>query len=725
MPSHDRTKNNIESSKEPLRQRYIEAFQRTFHQGQRPPLEQFLPPGPEASAVLVELIHLELEFRLARGEPARVEEYLAHYPRLAEDTMAIVKLVATEYTVRRLREQNLDIGDILERFPAYRDVLSAYLADANPRLPMWDRTILLQESPALRHAELLSDLSGYEILSELGRGTTGVVYKARQLSLPRLVALKMLHETFPSENVQYRRFRKEIDTIALLQHENIVQIHDVGEYKGRPFFTMEYLDGDTLAKYCSRQPQPPHLAAEWVEILARAMHAVHAQGIIHRDLKPSNVLRTSAGCLKIVDFGLARREMSDLTNTGDVLGTPSYMAPEQAAGKVREIGPATDVYALGAILYELLIGRPPFGGLSVMEVVSQVQESDPLPPRRLEARTPRDLETICLKCLRKEPHRRYASAAELADDLQRFRNGEAIRARPPTRTERTVRWVRRHPVFVVVAAAFLFAAVTIPLALLAHTRQLQEAFDREHSTRMQIEQAERTARLHAEEARLGRYVSDLQLAHKFFKAGDVFQLPGLLRPYRDAEAGEEPRGFAWHLLQRHSQEMRPPLTFHDGPYHLLAYSPDGRSLISGGGDPRNQTLQVRDLRTKTDRIRHSLVSVYPGEIHNLSAYAPLGGLLAGQSKDGGVSLWDIASGQKRMHLPLGDERKHLALSPDGRWLAVSGRTQTALWNGSTGQLHKILPIRCGIGKPSAKLPSWKGTKAASRSFAFLPTAKLW
>src|SRR6185437_324822 len=356
--------------------RCLESFQARLYRGQQPTLEDYLPDSPAAALVLVELVHIELEFRLKHGEPVRIEEYLTRYPRLADDAAGVVELVSAEYTIRRRGDPTLAWQSYLPRFPAYQDALTARLphaGDSMGQLTLPSREVFEQEGVAD-----LPRVPGYEMLSELGHGGMGVVYKARQLALNRIVALKMLPAALQGNAAQRARFRVEVETIAQLQHPNIVQVYDVGECQGRPFFAMEFVEGGNLTDHCRGEAQPPNEAAELVETLARAMHAVHAKGIIHRDLKPSNIVRTTEGCPKITDFGLARNLSSDLTASGEILGTPSYMAPEQAAGKVREIGPAADVYALGAILYELLTGRAPFHGMSVFDVVRQVQDSDPV-----------------------------------------------------------------------------------------------------------------------------------------------------------------------------------------------------------------------------------------------------------------------------------------------------------------------------------------------------------
>jgi serine/threonine-protein kinase len=332
--------------------------------------------------------------------------------------------------------------------------------DADATLPV---SVAASESAALERISI----RGYEILGELGRGGMGVVYRARQVSLKRIVALKMILSSAHAGPEERARFVSEAEAVARLQHPNIVQIHEIGEADGCPYFSLEFVDGGTLAHQLNGRPLPPREAAELVETLARAMHAVHQLGIIHRDLKPANVLLTADGTPKITDFGLAKAveceasgtgpsALRALTQSGMILGTPSYMAPEQAEGKGRAIGPATDVYALGAILYEMLTGRPPFDGGTLLDTVMQVLSEEPLPPRRRHPGVPRDLETICLKCLAKEPRQRYASARDLADDLQRYLTGEPILARPQGKAGRLLRWASRQPAL---AATLLAVAV--------------------------------------------------------------------------------------------------------------------------------------------------------------------------------------------------------------------------------------------------------------------------
>jgi serine/threonine-protein kinase len=290
-------------------------------------------------------------------------------------------------------------------------------------------------------------MPGFAIQGVLGQGGMGVVYQAEQLSLKRLVALKMIRLPGRADPREMARFRLEAEAAARLRNPNIVHVYEVGEHQGRPYLSLELVEGGSLAQKLNRLPQPPREAALLVQVLAQAMHCAHEAGIIHRDLKPANVLLTRGGQPKITDFGLAKCLDADTgqTRSGTILGTPGYMAPEQARGRSGRAGPTTDVYALGAILYEMLTGRPPFVGEDVLETLRQVTTQEPVPPRRLRPGLPRDLETICLKALAKEPAGRYASAQDLADDLGRFGRGEPIRARPPGWLGRSWRWCRRNP----------------------------------------------------------------------------------------------------------------------------------------------------------------------------------------------------------------------------------------------------------------------------------------
>jgi serine/threonine protein kinase len=313
---------------------------------------------------------------------------------------------------------------------------------------------------------------GYEVLGELGRGGMGVVYKARQLSLKRLVALKMIRDAAFAGPEELARFQIEAEAIASLQSPNIVQIYEIGAVNGAPYFSLELVEGGNLARKLAGQPLAFREAADLAATLARAVHSAHLRGVVHRDLKPANVLLTEEGIPKITDFGLAKQldSTDESIEEGAVVGTPAYLPPEQAAGAHAEIGPLSDVYSLGAVLYELLTGRPPFRGESISDTLMMVLYDEPVPPTRLRPKVPRDLETICLKCLAKDPAKRYDSAMALAEDLQRWLDGDPIHARPMGRIEAAWRWCRRNPV-----PTSLLLAVTLGAAFgLFHLTQLSE-----------------------------------------------------------------------------------------------------------------------------------------------------------------------------------------------------------------------------------------------------------
>jgi tetratricopeptide (TPR) repeat protein len=379
-------------------------------------------------------------------------------------------------------------------------------------------------------------LAGYEILGELGRGGMGVVYRARQTGLKRLVALKMILAGPHAGAEQLARFRAEAEAVARLKHPNIIEIHEIGEACGRPYFALEFVEGGTLDKKQAGTPLAPREAAALVATLARAMQHAHGHGIVHRDLKPGNVLLTADGTPKVSDFGLAKRlDVPGQTSVGAVLGTPSYMAPEQARGQAEAIGPRTDVYGLGAILYELLTGRPPFKAATTTDTLMQVMTVEPVPPRRLLPRLSRDLETVCLKCLEKEPHKRYASAHELADDLGRFLDNRPIVARPVAAVARLWRWSGRNRLVAGLSAALVlvvaggFVGLSV-LWLQANAERAtaeaerQRAEDNATHARGQQTVAETQSRLAQAEAAKAKKIAEVLTG--MFEAADPLGLNG-------------------------------------------------------------------------------------------------------------------------------------------------------------------------------------------------------
>ena len=350
---------------------------------------------------------------------------------------------------------------------------------------------------------------GYEVEGVLGIGGMGVVYKARHLKLNRVVALKMLRAGQFATESELTRFARESQAIAELHCPHIVQVHDVGDADGRPFFTMELVEGGSLSEHLLGAPQAANKAAEMVQTLADAIHSAHTKGIIHRDLKPANILMSREGRLKIADFGLARHVECDypLTMTGAQLGTPSYMAPEQVLGGPDSVGPSVDVYALGAILYEMLTGRPPFRAESAIETQRQVTQVEPVAPARINASVPRDLETICLKCLSKQPKNRYGSAEALADDLRRFLRNEPIHARPVTRLERVTRWIRRNTAvtgLAVTAVGLILLAIVFGMREYSSAKQQAAELDRWNQRLEFVNRVEHEGRFTEARAILGR-----------------------------------------------------------------------------------------------------------------------------------------------------------------------------------------------------------------------------
>ncbi|MDX2200140.1 MAG: protein kinase [Phycisphaerae bacterium] len=361
-----------------------------------------------------------------------------------------------------------------------------------------------------RPANELPQLPGYHIEGVVGTGGMGIVYRGRHLTLKRPVAIKMLLAGRYAGRLELERFKREAESIAALRHPNIVQVFDAGECDGHPYFVMELVEGGSLAQQLDRYPRSSREAAVCIAVLARAIHAAHAGGIMHRDLKPGNILIAADGTLKIADFGLARRsersdERSAITIAGTHLGTPSYMSPEQASGAASEFCPLIDVYALGAILYEMLTGRPPFRGETASDTERQVRHEEPVPPIRLNSSVPRDLQTICLKCLQKDPARRYGSGAALAEDIERFTRGDPILARPVGIVERSVKWCRRRPS---AAAAIAFSLVALVAAIVGGT-WIQRLENARHTARV-VRRESASSAIEAELPLLQRLVSSRQ-----------------------------------------------------------------------------------------------------------------------------------------------------------------------------------------------------------------------
>jgi WD40 repeat protein len=542
-------------------------------------------------------------------------------------------------------------------------------------------------------------IPGYQVLAEIGRGGMGVVYQARQLKLDRLVALKMILAGSHAGAADLARFQTEAHAIARLQHPNIVQVYEVGDHEGKPFLSLEFCGGGSLAQKLNGTPLPPREAAALVETLARAMQAAHEQHVVHRDLKPANVLLAADGAPKVTDFGLAKKlDEAGQTQSGAVLGTPSYMAPEQAGGKSLEIGPAADVYALGAILYECLTGRPPFKAATALDTMMQVVSDEPVPPTQLQSKTPRDLETICLKCLRKEARKRYGSARELADDLRRFLAGEPIRGRPVGRVERVAKWVKRNPLVTALVALVVLSVAGGATGIIVKYMDAREALiDRDAALQQ--------ARDNAEAMRHQLANSNVLLAQAAWNDDHVVEAR-----LRLAAVPQDLRKWEWYYLNRQYQ---------GGIFTMqgrsVAFNPDGTRLATASGI----TARLWDARTGQQLLA---CKGHAGMVTGV-AFSPDGTRVATASVDGTARLWDARTGQPLLvckgHT---DKVLSLAFSPNGTLLATASEDRTArLWDARTGQ--PFLEFKGHSGEVMSVAFSPDGMRLATASAD--GTARLW
>ncbi len=516
--------------------------------------------------------------------------------------------------------------------------------------PDGTRTNRTHVTPPDEQARLAGDFGGiavpgFEVEAPLGSGSFGVVYKARQVGLNRTVALKMLLGGPYASPAARARFLLEAEAVAALEHPHIVRVFAVGEHAAHPYIAMELVPGGTLAdRVKAGGPLPPGDAAQVVVKLAGAVAHAHSRGVVHRDIKPGNVLLDAAGEPRLTDFGLAKVGRSDLTVTGQVLGTPAYMAPEQAAGKVHEVGTAADVYALGAVLYDLLTGRPPFLGDSAAVTLQKVLTEEPQRPRRLNAAIARDLETVCLKCLEKEPGKRYPTAQALADDLRRWRAGEPITARPAGRPERAWKWVGRNRL----ASGAMLAVVTAlsvgtAVAVWQASRARDEAdragrAEREAEDKAAAEaDARRAAAASAAAERAAADRSRRLLANRLVALADTAWAQNNCRLAREAldqvPTGE--RRWEWHHLRWRFEGDGFALPV-SGPQNAVAVTPNGEKIVVGGQDG-----QVRLFDARTGTPTGQWLGHAGGTI--CLAVTPDGRHLVTGGGDKAARVWDLAS----------------------------------------------------------------------------------
>jgi WD40 repeat protein/predicted Ser/Thr protein kinase len=499
----------------------------------------------------------------------------------------------------------------------------------------------------------------YELLSEIARGGMGVVYKARQVNLNRVVALKMILAGQLASPEDVKRFYAEAEAAANLDHPGIVPIFEIGAHENQHYFSMAYIEGRSLADRVKDGPLPPREAAELTRKLAEAMAYAHSKGVIHRDLKPANVLLDANGEPKVTDFGLAKKVENDsgLTRTGAIMGTPSYMPPEQAAGKTDEVGPLADLYSLGAILYCLLTGRPPFQAANPMDTLRQVLEREPVSISTIYPEIQRDLETICHKCLQKEPAKRYASAQELADDLGRWLRGEPIRARAVSNAERAYRWVKRNPVISGFAATTTVALLigTIVSSLFGFVAIKEAGIARTAERRAKQSEATAIASQEQTEAALAR--SNYFLAQARWDANRVGEAFDLLQSIPKRQ-----RYVEWHLSRREFDQCQFTCYGHRGQVNCLCFSPDGTRIATGSADT---TIKIWNALTGEE---FSTLEGHSGSVEAVT-FSPDGLRIASGGDDQTIRIWDALTGTEMSIIKTTSEaskrRDALRQSPPG------------------------------------------------------------
>ena len=559
--------------------------------------------------------------------------------------------------------------------------------------------------------ERLLQVGRFEIRRELGRGAFGVVYLAYDPRLGRKVALKLPRPEALMTPELRERFLREGRAAAGLDHPNVVPVHEAGEAGPICYIAAAYCSGPTLSQWLKQreEPVPMRDAAGLVAVLADALSHAHGRGVVHRDLKPGNVLlqideqfaqpgaQTATPGLpsaipKITDFGLAkllgaepdRSVSAGPTRTGAILGTPRYMAPEQAGGDTSQVGPAADLYALGVILYELLTGRTPFHSDNVLDTLEQVRSQEPLSPGRLRARLPRDLETICLKCLQKEPKKRYADAAALADDLRRFLAGEPIRARATGRGEKFIKWTRRHPAMATLTVLGAVAALNLVGMLVAfsynsklETALVEASEERARADRLREEADDFQASV--------RYARDTNMARSAWDNTQLRRVNSLLDVWRPApDQPTDRRGWEWYYLKGLCHQPGRTIDAHGARVSNVQFSPNGRLLATAGFD---NTVKLWEVATR------KLIQTLTGHTEAVLdlAFSPDGKLLVSVGKDHTVRLWEVQSGRlARSIKTVADWHCGVAFNPDGSVLTV-GSVGGGIYWWNTSNWQRVFP----------------------------------
>jgi len=614
--------------------------------GRRDVVEEMLAKLPAAAADVeqaLDLVYAEIAAREEAGESPVLFEYTTRFPDWAE---RIKRLFEVHEAFRETEVMGeTDVSPTDSTFPGIEVAESVSAA----QLPLNDSRTVGQ----------------YELLEEIGSGATGIVFRAQQAGLSRMVAVKILRP-FGTDDAR-ERFRAEAELTAQLQHPSIVQVHEVGTDAGCDFMSMELLDGGSLAATLGQTAYTPLAAADLVHILAAAVSAAHEQGIVHRDLKPGNILMANDGSPRISDFGLARH-LSEAavrhTRTGAILGTPGYMAPEQAHGSLHA-GSSADIYSLGAILYELLTGRPPYHGTSVVEILEQMQVTDPPQVRQLRPGVPRDLQTICMKCLERDTADRYASAADLRDDLDRYREGKPIQARPVSLVEYTVRWASRHKSVAALSTLLLLTTIAGTAGVIWQWQRAEDGLSQAQSAAIMATSAQGEEQLQRLTSERRLYRQQIMTADRELQFGMSTMGEKLL-----SDCDRDRRGWEWDYLNANAQSSNTLLGELNPSPSALAVSPDGRLVAVTLGQystPTSRRTLVKDLETG------SLLWQYSEYNMGISlAFSPDSQYLI-TAAHGKATLHDARSGEvlRRFLVKGGRSNWGTSFSPDGSFVAVA------------------------------------------------------
>jgi WD40 repeat protein/predicted Ser/Thr protein kinase len=708
---------------------FDEEWRRAIAKCSVPPiLESYLPPPESADRVpcLTQLVAIDLERRWlqamvphsaehqsysnsqslpnASATAHPLEHYLGRYPELRRAGAAIAELICAAYRVSRLCGQRPDVEEFAQRFADVADVPVAIES-----LHRTEREFLADSGMpgflAAHERFEFPEFPGYAIVSLIAHGGRGVVYKAVQLRLRRMVALKTLDPARAATPKDIRRFDTEARAIAQLSHPNIVTVYEVGRSGRTPFIAMEYIAGTTLAAMNRDGAIAVRAAARYVAQAARALHYAHAKGVLHRDLKPSNILIDSNDQSRVTDFGLAKRLSTDsittlddydLTGVHHLVGTPSFMAPEQLEPDKAQLGPRTDVYGLGATLYDLLSGRPPFRGESPLDTLELVRSEQPIPPRRLQPSVPIDLETICLKCLEKDPSRRYASAGELAHDLERFLAGDPVQARRAGLVRRARRWSRRHwRVALPSGTALALLALLLTFALWSGVRD-RMLLDRERAARREAER--------------NLYYSGIHQAEYQVRQNQIDQARRTLADIAPPAGSVDHRGWEWHFLRRLTSLSTHTLAAGTEPAEWvmsLVFSPDSRRLVTGSAVPEyldRTKSEPGSLRIWSVDGAETLLDLGDQTLSVVSlAYSQDGQWIAAAEHDryyrrgdqteppGRLTVWHAATGARKTLEDAAGSFHSVLFNATGKFLAAHSKEQLRVWD-------------CESGRPIASLP---------------------